>query len=194
MNQQPLNLNPRTKLAAALCAPPAQLRFSGSRTSIRCLTAILLVTGACARGDTPSLKDAFKAHFYIGTAINRSIATGTMGFRRSLEQVSKDIAQVKEQFNQIVPENEMKWERIHPREGADGYDFAAADAFVEFGLSNNMYLVGHTLVRHAQTPHWVFAGTNPPPPGYSAAHRLRATGLSTEQEEVSGVLPRQRHD
>jgi Beta xylosidase C-terminal Concanavalin A-like domain len=34
--------------------------------------------------------------FYIGTAINRAIATGTGGFRRSPEQVAKDIAEVKE--------------------------------------------------------------------------------------------------
>jgi endo-1,4-beta-xylanase len=34
---------------------------------------------------------------------------------------------------------------------------------VNFALSNDMYLVGHTLVWHAQTPNWVFAGTNPPP-------------------------------
>ncbi len=120
---------------------------------------------AAAAAETASLKDAFKDHFYVGTAINRAIATGAGGFRRTPEQVAKDIAQVKAQFNQLVPENEMKWERIHPRQGADGYDFAAADAFVDFGLSNNMYLAGHTLVWHAQTPQWVFAGTNPPPPG-----------------------------
>lgn len=113
--------------------------------------------------DNPSLKDAFKDQFLVGTAINRSIATGTGGFRRTAEQVSKDIAMVKEQFNQIVPENDMKWERIQPREGADGYDFSGSDAFVNFGLSNKMYLVGHTLVWHSQTPQWVFAGTNPPP-------------------------------
>lgn len=137
----------------------------GLRACARCSLATLLVIGGMAQAaDAPSLKNAFRDKFYVGTAINRAVATGTGAFRRSPEQVAKDIAQVKEQFNQIVPENEMKWERIHPREGADGYDFAAADAFVNFGLSNNMYLAGHTLVWHAQTPQWVFAGTNPPPP------------------------------
>ena len=82
---------------------------------------------------------------------------------RSLEQVRGDTAVTVEQFNQIAPENDLKWQLIHPREGADGYDFGPADAFVNFGLTNNMYIIGHTLVWHAQTPTWVFAGTNPPP-------------------------------
>jgi endo-1,4-beta-xylanase len=34
---------------------------------------------------------------------------------------------------------------------------------VNFGLSNKMTVVGHTLVWHSQTPNWVFAGTNPAP-------------------------------
>ena len=118
--------------------------------------------------DSPALKDAFKGHFLVGTAINRSVVTGT-GFRRSSEQVNQDIALVKEQFNQVVAENEMKWAILHPRPGAGGYDFDLADAFVNFGLSNNMYLVGHTLVWHSQTPNWVFAGTNPPPNTATAA-------------------------
>jgi len=136
----------------------------GTRICV-CLSVVtLLVIGDVTQAaDPPSLKDAFKDRFYVGTAINRSIATGAGGFRRNPEQISRDIAQVKDQFNQIVPENDMKWALIHPREGAEGYDFAPADAFVNFGLSNNMYLVGHTLVWHAQTPQWVFAGTNPPP-------------------------------
>jgi endo-1,4-beta-xylanase len=130
------------------------------------LTAALFAVVTTARSaDAPvTLKDAYKEHFLVGTAINRSLATGT-GFRRTLEQVNKDIALVKEQFNQITAENDMKWLLIHPREGADGYDFGPADAFVNFGLSNNLYLVGHTLVWHSQTPNWVFAGTNPPPGG-----------------------------
>jgi endo-1,4-beta-xylanase len=127
------------------------------------LTAGLLATGTTARpAGTPTLKDTNKDHFYVGVAINRAMATG-IAFRRSSEQVNKDIALVKEQFNQIAPENDLKWALIHPRAGADGYNFGPADAFVNFGLSNRMYIVGHTLVWHAQTPNWVFAGTNPPP-------------------------------
>jgi hypothetical protein len=110
-----------------------------------------------------TLKEAFKDHFRVGTAINRSIATGNAGFRRTAEEVNKDIALVKEQFNQVVPENEMKWMSVHPRAGKDGYDWAAADAFVEFGTKNHMELAGHTLVWHSQTPNWVFEGTHLPP-------------------------------
>src|SRR5690348_16497850 len=166
MKQQTLSLSRKTKSATAQCTPPAQLHFSGLCTRARWLLIVLALASATARSaDTPFLKDAFKDHFYVGTAINRAIATGTGGFRRNPEQLAKDIAEVKEQFNQVSPENDLKWALIQPREGAGGYDFGPADAFVNFGLSNKMYLVGHTLVWHSQTPQWVFAGTNPPPVG-----------------------------
>jgi endo-1,4-beta-xylanase len=129
------------------------------------LSAALLTTGVSAgAADKPaSLKGTFNEHFLVGTAVNRNMVTGGAGFRRSAEQSAKDVALVKEQFNQISPENDLKWQLIHPRGGADGYDFNTADAFVNFGLSNKMTVVGHTLVWHSQTPNWVFAGTNPPP-------------------------------
>jgi endo-1,4-beta-xylanase len=131
------------------------------------LAALLAINTTTRSADKPTLKDAYKDHFYVGAAINRSIATGTAiggGYvNRALEKVEKDIALVKEQFNQVSPENDLKWALIHPREGADGYNFSPADAFVNFGLSNHMYIVGHTLVWHAQTPNWVFQGTNLPP-------------------------------
>jgi endo-1,4-beta-xylanase len=142
-------------------------RFNlGARIGL--LVAALLATDGIARAAAPTtLKDAYKDHFHVGVAINRTIATGTSvradNVNRSLEQVRGDTAVVLKQFNQIAPENDLKWALIHPREGADGYDFGPADAFVNFGLSNNMYIIGHTLVWHAQTPTWVFAGTNPPP-------------------------------
>lgn len=145
------------------------------------LTAMFVATSAAAQvADAPTLKDAYKHHFKIGVAINRSIATGGGGFNRGPELIQKDIALTKEQFNQISPENDLKWESIHPREGADGYNFGPADAYVEFGVKNHMLIVGHTLVWHGQTPRWVFAGTatadpaktpaqTPPPVGGAGA-------------------------
>ncbi|MGA2173537.1 MAG: endo-1,4-beta-xylanase [Verrucomicrobiota bacterium] len=138
------------------------------------LTSALLAIGATARSaGISTLKDAYKDQFYVGVAINRTIAMST-GVRadnvnRTQEQVNKDIALVKEQFNQIAPENDLKWALIHPQEGPDGYNFGPSDAYVNFGVSNNMYIVGHTLVWHAQTPNWVFAGTNPPPRATNAS-------------------------
>ena len=127
------------------------------------IAAQIAITPIGRSADKPvTLKETFKEHFLVGTAVNRSMVTGA-AFRRSAEQTAKDVALIKEQFNQISPENDLKWQLVHPREGAGGYDFSGADAFVNFGLSNNMYLVGHTLVWHSQTPNWVFAGTNPPP-------------------------------
>jgi GH35 family endo-1,4-beta-xylanase len=82
---------------------------------------MLLAAGTAAQvGDGPTLKDAYKKRFQIGVVINHSIATGEGSFNRSAELVKKDIVLTNEQFNQISPENDLKWASIHPREGADG--------------------------------------------------------------------------
>jgi endo-1,4-beta-xylanase len=149
---------------------------------------IFAATATAHAAESPTLKEAYKDQFIVGVAINRTIAMGSAvradNVNRTLDQVMTDTAVAKKQFNQVAPENDLKWQLIHPREGADGYDFAPADAFVNFGLSNNMYLVGHTLIWHAQTPNWVFAGTNPPPamtnpPPMLAAANTNATGTNT---------------
>ncbi|HZR17616.1 MAG TPA: endo-1,4-beta-xylanase [Verrucomicrobiae bacterium] len=154
------------------------------------VTLALLAIGAAAPSGEPSLKDAYKDHFYVGVAINRTIATGNAvradNVNRRLEQVAKDISLVKAQFNQISPENDLKWALIHPREGADGYDFGPADAYVNFGVSNNMYLVGHTLVWHGQTPRWVFQGTNMPPEDTTNQASPGTTNTATTNRLSSG--------
>lgn len=118
----------------------------------------------------------------------------TGGFRRSHDEVASDIALTINQFNQITAENDMKWQLIHPREGQEGYDFQPADAFVEFGLKNNMYLVGHTLVWHSQTPDWVFAGSIPPPaePEGTPQPRFRR-GYSGPRASREELLERMRN-
>lgn len=157
------------------------------------LVALWVVTHLPAGSAEPrTLAEAFRDHFPVGTAVNRSIVTGASSFRRTGDQVSRDIALVKAQFNQITAENDMKWQLIHPREGADGYDFGPADAFVEFGRQNGMQLVGHTLVWHSQTPNWVFAGTNPPPATATPAEATTGGGGSTNASAAATNAPGQR--
>lgn len=100
----------------------------------------------------PSLKEAFKDYFLIGAALNPGVFT---------ESNARDVALVKEQFNSISPENVLKWESVHPQ--PDRYAFDLPDKYVTFGGQNHMFIVGHTLVWHNQTPKWVFedAQANP---------------------------------
>ena len=148
------------------------------RSCLLAVFALAVASPARAAEPTATLKEVFKDHFPIGTAVNRSMMTGGAGFRRSAEQNAQDVALLKKHFNQITAENDMKWQLIHPREGAEGYDFGPADALVSFGLSNNMQVVGHTLVWHSQTPNWVFAGTNPPPPSATNAAPVASAGVA----------------
>lgn len=95
--------------------------------------------------EATTLKDAFGDAFLVGAALNTAQVTGrdTMG-----------AALVAAHFNSTTPENVMKWGPIHP--SPDSFAFDAADAFVEFSETHGMFMVGHTLVWHSQTPRWVF--------------------------------------
>jgi endo-1,4-beta-xylanase len=48
----------------------------------------------------------------------------------------------------------LKWQRVHPQ--PDQYNWEPADSYVAFGEKNKMFIIGHCLVWHAQTPRWVF--------------------------------------
>jgi endo-1,4-beta-xylanase len=107
---------------------------------------VLIALGITSNAQTqPSLKDAYKDFFLIGAAINQSQIYG--------KDTAED-ALIRAQFSSITPENVLKWEIVHPQ--TDTYDFAAADAYVDFGQKNHMHIVGHTLVWHHETPKWVF--------------------------------------
>ena len=163
-----------------------KIHRSNLSSPVGLLAAVLLATGVTAQSaEKPTLKDAYDGHIYIGVAINRTIATGSAvladNVNRNMEQVNRDIALVKEQYNQISPENDLKWALIQPQPGPDGYNFGPADAYVNFGVSNHMYIVGHTLVWHGQTPNWVFAGTNLPPAVTNAPEPAPVVAVATNE-------------
>ena len=162
------------------------MKTKGSNFSSRIslfILVFLLISATVGCAGTPAdstapavpttLKDAYKDYFKIGVAINRLVATGSTNVQadnanRTPEQLKKDIALVKEQFNAIVNENDLKPVLIHPNPGPDGYVFEFADAYVKFGEDNNMFITGHTLLWHSQVPNWFFEGTETDGEGSSA--------------------------
>jgi endo-1,4-beta-xylanase len=113
---------------------------------------ILVYTGAMvgllltASDPAPvTLKSAYQDDFLIGAALGPAQFSGTDTRMTSL---------IKAQFNSISPGNVLKWASVHPQPGR--YDFTSADRYVAFGQENRMFIVGHNLVWHNQTPSWVF--------------------------------------
>lgn len=102
---------------------------------------------AAAQSSSQSLRSAYKNDFLIGVALNTSQVNG---------QNPKAGEIAARQFSSLTPENEMKWQSVHPQPG--GYRFEGADAYAAFSSKHKMALIGHTLVWHSQTPDWVFKG------------------------------------
>ena len=113
------------------------------------LLLLLALSASCAHAQQASapatLKDVYHTAFRVGTAVNNEIVTGTDSLARDL---------VIRHFDSITAENVLKAEPINPRPGE--YHWGPADAFVEFGERHNLFIVGHTLVWHNQTPAWFF--------------------------------------
>ncbi len=104
----------------------------------------LLVAGV-SHAQPVTLKDAYQGIFRIGAAINQS---------QFEEKDARGDSLIAAQFNTISPENALKWESIHPH--LDSYNFDPADHYVAFGEKYKMFIIGHNLVWHSQTPRWVF--------------------------------------
>ena len=107
---------------------------------------------AAAAPQDVALKDLMPKGMAIGVAINQRQFEG-------VDTAAVDI--ITKQFNQISPENALKFGPIHP--AADRYNFEPADRYVQFGVDRRMQIVGHTLVWHSQTGAWVFQGADGKP-------------------------------
>jgi endo-1,4-beta-xylanase len=56
-------------------------------------------------------------------------------------------------FSTATPENDLKWQLIHPQ--LNQYKWEPADSYVAFCEKNKMVVIGQ-LIWHGQTPRWVF--------------------------------------
>jgi endo-1,4-beta-xylanase len=108
-------------------------------------TALIAAVTATGAQTPTTLKDAYRDSFRVGAAINAAQIAGTD---------TRGVGIVETQFDSISPENDLKWERIHPK--PDTYSFDLADQYVAFGEKRHMFIVGHCLVWHSQVPDWVF--------------------------------------
>ena len=108
--------------------------------------AILIISCSSSKKATtsiakPTLREAYKNDFLIGTALNT----------QQIEEKDTSAAElVPVQFNAATPENIMKAEIIHPQ--WDKYNFDLADKMVEYGKKHNILINGHTLIWHSQLP------------------------------------------
>ncbi len=103
------------------------------------------IISACASQppNETAVKDIFGDRFTIGTAVtvNQTNGDDPIGQQAIIRH-----------FNSIVAENCMKCEKIHPEK--DSYNWQPADEFVEFGVKNNMEIIGHCLIWHSQCAPW----------------------------------------
>jgi endo-1,4-beta-xylanase len=113
--------------------------------SLAFIVLMISCTNTPKKTEKLTLKDAYKDYFLIGAAINRFELSG---------KDSATLKIVKEQFNSISPENVLKWMNVHPKK--DSFNFKPADEYVDFGLANHMFIIGHTLLWHQQVPKWIF--------------------------------------
>jgi endo-1,4-beta-xylanase len=95
-----------------------------------------------AQSDSKGLKDYYRNYFDVGTSVSPNALK------------TDEAALLTSQFNSLTAENVMKMGPIHPNESE--YNWAPADAIVEFAQSNQIKMRGHTLCWHNQTPKWLF--------------------------------------
>jgi len=109
--------------------------------------ASLLGVAALTAAQRPSaekgLKDYYKSYFPVGVAVST----------RALKNPA-ETALILQQFNSLTPENDMKMGPIHPEENR--WNWAPADAIVDFAQAHKLKVRGHNLCWHEQTPKWLF--------------------------------------
>jgi endo-1,4-beta-xylanase len=143
-----------------------RLRYNGFRRSV------LGVPMKGGRTDPQTaLREILKHRFLLGVALNDAQIAG---------QDPAALEIVRRHFSTISPENVLKSDAVHPE--PDRFEFAAADQYVALGAQRGLFVVGHVLVWHQQTPSWVFEGA----PGATLDPKLLLSRLQAHVRTVVG--------
>lgn len=146
--------------------------MASQKLATKMLLALMFAVPAVQAVAEPALKTVFAGDFDIGAALNQTQIFG---------KTPDETALIVKHFNSITPENILKWQSVHPR--PDQYNFEPADQYVEMGQKNEMFIVGHTLIWHNQTPDWVFEDADGKPVD-------RTTLLKRMKEHIHAVVGR----
>ncbi len=133
---------------------------------------LLIAVSEATAAETATLKDSFKDDFLVGAAVGTAHVLGDQP--AALELVARE-------YNSITPENLLKWAEVHPE--LDRYNFEPADKYVTWGEKHGMFIVGHTLVWHNQTPLWAFQTEDGKPLD-------RETALAQMKSHIDAVVGR----
>src|SRR5690625_5209175 len=109
-----------------------------------------------SNGKFERLRWAAPDGFHIGTAVAGGGHHAEQDYPDPFASDRKYRKTLARQFDSVSPENQMKWEYIHPERGE--YDFGMADRIVSFAERHGQVVRGHTLMWHSQNPEWLEEG------------------------------------
>lgn len=86
-------------------------------------------------------------------ARKRGLLTGAAVVVKALQSDPALQRLIAEQYEILVPENELKWVALRPSQ--DRFDFTSSDALFAFAETRHLQVRGHTLVWHNSVPDWL---------------------------------------
>ena len=119
-----------------------QKTINSMRKNLRLAVAALLVLPTLSV-KAQGLKDAYRDYFTIGVAVNKTNVSNP-----------EQQALIRQEFNSITAENDMKPVSVHPAEGV--WHWEGADSIADFCRQNGIRLRGHCLCWHSQFSDWMF--------------------------------------
>ncbi|TDD01410.1 endo-1,4-beta-xylanase [Saccharopolyspora terrae] len=117
---------------------------------------LLLPVHAEAAPQAPALRDAAPEGLVVGSAVAGGGHHDEQPYPDPFTSDQPYREVLSREFSSLSPENQMKWEYLHP--ARDTYEFGTADAIVDFAEQHGQVMRGHTLLWHSQNPEWLENG------------------------------------